>query len=96
LRVGAVRIDHAVAETFLAAIEPAGLEAALEAEKLSVDQIVSIALAVQVSASPARESISSRAKRLTLAVVLAFRCPNWRRTSTTFARRKILIGVPWD
>ena len=35
LRVGAVRIDRAVAETFLAAIEPAGLEAALEAEKLS-------------------------------------------------------------
>jgi len=35
LRVGAVRIDRAVVETFLAAIEPAGLEAALEAEKLS-------------------------------------------------------------
>jgi uncharacterized protein YndB with AHSA1/START domain len=35
LRVGAVRIDRAVTETFLAAIEPAGLEAALEAEKLS-------------------------------------------------------------
>lgn len=35
MRVGAVRIDRAVAETFLAAIEPAGLEAALEAEKLS-------------------------------------------------------------
>lgn len=35
LRVGAVRIDHAVTETFLAAICPAGLEAALEAEKLS-------------------------------------------------------------
>ena len=35
LRVGAVRIDRAVAETFLAAITPAGLEAALEAEKLS-------------------------------------------------------------
>ena len=35
LRVGAVRIDRAVAETFLAAIAPAGLEAALEAEKLS-------------------------------------------------------------
>jgi DNA invertase Pin-like site-specific DNA recombinase len=35
LRVGAVRIDRAVAETFLAAIAPAGLEAALEAEKSS-------------------------------------------------------------
>jgi len=35
LRVGAIRIDRAVAETFLAAICPAGLEAALEAEKLS-------------------------------------------------------------
>ena len=35
VRVGAVRIDRAVAETFLAAIAPAGLEAALEAEKLS-------------------------------------------------------------
>ena len=35
LRVGAVRIDRAVGETFLAAICPAGLEAALEAEKLS-------------------------------------------------------------
>jgi len=35
LRVGAVRIDRAVVETFLAAIDPAGLEAALEAEKLS-------------------------------------------------------------
>jgi len=35
VRVGAVRIDRAVVETFLAAIDPAGLEAALEAEKLS-------------------------------------------------------------
>jgi DNA invertase Pin-like site-specific DNA recombinase/predicted DNA-binding transcriptional regulator AlpA len=35
MRVGAGRIDRAVTETFLAAIEPAGLEAALEAEKLS-------------------------------------------------------------
>jgi predicted DNA-binding transcriptional regulator AlpA len=35
MRVGAVRIDHAVVETFLAAIAPAGLEAALEAEKTS-------------------------------------------------------------
>jgi hypothetical protein len=33
-------------------------------EKVSVDQIVSIALAAQVSASQARESISSRAKRV--------------------------------
>jgi hypothetical protein len=33
-------------------------------EKVSVDQIVSIALAAQVSASQARESISSRAQRV--------------------------------
>jgi hypothetical protein len=33
-------------------------------EKVSVDQIVSIGLAAQVSASQARESISSRAKRV--------------------------------
>jgi hypothetical protein len=32
--------------------------------KVSVDQIVSIALAAQVSASQTRESISSRAKRV--------------------------------
>jgi hypothetical protein len=32
-------------------------------ERVSVDQIVSIALAAQVSASQLRESISSRAKR---------------------------------
>jgi DNA invertase Pin-like site-specific DNA recombinase len=35
MRVGALRIDRAVSETFLAAICPAGLEAALEAQKLS-------------------------------------------------------------
>ena len=33
-------------------------------EKVSVDQIVSIALAAQVSASQARASISSRARRV--------------------------------
>jgi DNA invertase Pin-like site-specific DNA recombinase/uncharacterized protein YndB with AHSA1/START domain len=33
MRLGAVRIDRAVAEAFLGAIAPAGLEAALEAEK---------------------------------------------------------------
>ena len=33
-------------------------------ENVSVDQIVSIALAAQVSASRTRESISSRAKRV--------------------------------
>jgi len=33
-------------------------------EKVSVDQIVSIALAAQVSASQAREGIASRAKRV--------------------------------
>ena len=35
LRVGAIRIDRAVTESFLTAICPAGLEAALEAQKLS-------------------------------------------------------------
>jgi predicted DNA-binding transcriptional regulator AlpA/uncharacterized protein YndB with AHSA1/START domain len=35
LRVGAVRIDRAVAETFLSAICPAGLQAALEAQRLT-------------------------------------------------------------
>jgi DNA invertase Pin-like site-specific DNA recombinase len=35
LRVGAVRIDRAVVEVFLAAIGPAAMEAALEAERLS-------------------------------------------------------------
>jgi DNA invertase Pin-like site-specific DNA recombinase/uncharacterized protein YndB with AHSA1/START domain len=35
LRVGAIRIDRAVAETFLSAICPAGLQAALEAQKLT-------------------------------------------------------------
>ena len=38
-------------------------------ENVSVDQIVSFALAAQVSASQARESISSRAKRLRLRYV---------------------------
>jgi hypothetical protein len=33
-------------------------------ERVSVDQIVSIALAAQVSAAQARESIASRAKRV--------------------------------
>ncbi len=33
-------------------------------ENVSVDQIVSIALAAQVSASQAREGVSSRAKRV--------------------------------
>jgi len=35
LRVGAIRVDRAVAETFLSAICPAGLQAALEAQKLT-------------------------------------------------------------
>lgn len=34
LRVGGVRLDQAVAEAFLAAVEPVGLEAASEAERL--------------------------------------------------------------
>ncbi len=38
-------------------------------EKVSVDQIVSIALAAQVSASQARESISSRAKKVDWRIV---------------------------
>jgi hypothetical protein len=44
-------------------------------EKVSVDQIVSIALAAQVSASQARESISSRAKRV-----------DWRKVDDILAR----------
>ena len=38
-------------------------------EKVSVDHLVSIALAAQVSASQARESISSRAKRVDWQIV---------------------------
>lgn len=38
MRVGAVRLDRTVAEAFLAAISPAGLDAALEAEQLSQAQ----------------------------------------------------------
>ena len=44
-------------------------------EKVSVDQIVSIALAAQVSASQARESISSRAARV-----------NWQKVDDILAR----------
>lgn len=44
-------------------------------EKVSVDQIVSIALAAQVSASQARESISSRAKRV-----------DWQKVDDVLAR----------
>jgi hypothetical protein len=44
-------------------------------EKVSVDQIVSIALAAQVSASLARESISSRAGRV-----------DWQKVDDVLAR----------
>src|ERR1700722_18980372 len=44
-------------------------------EKVTVDQIVSIALAAQVSASQTRESISSRAQRV-----------DWRKVDAILAR----------
>jgi hypothetical protein len=44
-------------------------------EKVSVDHLVSIALAAQVSAFQARESISSRAKRV-----------DWQRVDEILAR----------
>ena len=44
-------------------------------EKVSMDQIVSIALAAQVSASQARESISSRSKRV-----------DWQKVDDVLAR----------
>jgi hypothetical protein len=54
-------------------------------EKVSVDQIVSIALAAQVSASHARESISSRAKRV-----------DWQKVDDILARVPANPPLPGD
>jgi hypothetical protein len=54
-------------------------------EKVSVDQIVSIALAAQVSASQARESISSRATRA-----------NWQKVDEILARVPDSAPLPGD
>ena len=54
-------------------------------EKVSVDHIVSIALAAQVSASQARESISSRAKRV-----------NWQKVDDILARVPAKPPLPGD
>ncbi|HEX4120570.1 MAG TPA: hypothetical protein VH619_08145 [Verrucomicrobiae bacterium] len=54
-------------------------------EKVSVDQIVSIALAAQVSASQARESISSRAKRV-----------DWQKVDDVLARVSADPPLPGD
>ncbi len=54
-------------------------------ENVSVDQIVSIALAAQVSASQARESISSRAKRV-----------DWRKVDDILARVPANRPLPGD
>ncbi len=54
-------------------------------ERVSVDRIVSIALAAQVSASQARESISSRAKRV-----------DWQKVDKLLARVPAKPPVPGD
>jgi hypothetical protein len=54
-------------------------------EKVSVDQIVSIALTAQVSASQARESIASRAKRV-----------DWRKVDDILARVPDKPPIPGD
>jgi hypothetical protein len=54
-------------------------------EKVSVDQIVSIALAAQVSASQARESISSRARRV-----------DWQKVDDVLARVPANPPLPGD
>jgi hypothetical protein len=54
-------------------------------EKVTVDQIVSIALAAQVSASQARESISSRAKRV-----------DWQNVDDILARVPANPPLPGD
>jgi hypothetical protein len=54
-------------------------------EKVSVDQIVSIALAAQVSASQARESISSRAKKV-----------DWQKVDDILARVPANPPLPGD
>jgi hypothetical protein len=56
-----------------------------EKQKVSVDQIVSIALAAQVSASQARESISSRAKRV-----------DWQKVDDILARVPADPPLPGD
>jgi hypothetical protein len=56
-----------------------------EKEKVSVDQIVSIALAAQVSASQSRESIASRAKRV-----------DWRKVDDILARVPANPHLPGD
>jgi len=54
-------------------------------EKVSVDQIVSIALAAQVSASQARESISFRAKKV-----------DWQKVDDILARVPANPPLPGD
>ena len=54
-------------------------------EKVSVDQIVSIALAARVSASQVRESIASRARRV-----------DWRQVDEILARVPATPPVPGD
>jgi len=54
-------------------------------EKVRLDQMVSIALAAQVSASKARESISSRAKRA-----------NWQKVDEILARVPHNAPFPGD
>lgn len=54
-------------------------------ENVSMDQIVSIALAAQVSAPQARESISSRAKRV-----------DWQKVDNIVARVPAKPPVPGD
>jgi hypothetical protein len=54
-------------------------------ENVSVDHLVSIALAAQVSASQARESISSRAKRV-----------DWQKVDDILARVPANPPVPGD
>jgi hypothetical protein len=54
-------------------------------EKVSVDQIVSIALTAQVSASQAREGISSRAQRV-----------DWRKVDDILARVPDNPPLPGD
>jgi hypothetical protein len=56
-----------------------------EKERVSVDQIVSIALAAQVSASQTRESIASRAKRV-----------NWQRVDEILSRVPDVPPAPED
>jgi hypothetical protein len=54
-------------------------------KNVSVDQLVSIALAAQVSSSQARESISTRAKRV-----------NWQKVDNIIARIPAKPPLPGD